>query len=184
MENKRTHIDIWVDEIVPCLRDAKTGEEKETVACRVYQKDLKGYNTRSDWYVNWHTMPVDVEIYALYVKGETEIQGLVGVRNDKDNSAAYICWGCVAPHNNKQKIDTPKYIGAGGHLFAIAADVSVRWGYGGYMYGIASNNSLANHYVEHYGAERGGFYGKNQVNFNEGTAKKIMEEYTYEWYDI
>jgi hypothetical protein len=183
MKKRKTHIDIWVDEIVPCLRDAVTGEEKETIAKRVHRKDLKGYNKQTDWYVNWHTMPDDVEIYALYAKGEPEIQGLVAVRNDKDNNAAYLCWGCVAPQNNKQKTRNIKYIGAGAHLFAVAAEVSARWGYGGYMFGIASNTRLANHYIKEYGAERGGFYGENQVIFDEDTAKKMMEAYTYEWSD-
>jgi hypothetical protein len=181
MKNKSPHIDIWIDEIVPCLRDAETGEEKETIVYRIYQRDLKGYNKRTGWYTNWHTMPLDVEIYALVAKSEPGIQGLLAIKDDKDADAAYLCWGCTAPHNNKLLTDKPKYVGVGGHLFAIAADLSVIWGHDGVMYGFASSNKLAEHYEKTYNAGRSGGAGGCHFTINEKTAQKIREEYSYEW---
>jgi hypothetical protein len=181
MKNKKTHIDIWIDEMVPCLCVAETGEEKETVAYRVYQKDLKGYNKRTGWYTNWHTMPFDVEVYALAVKDEQGIQGLLAIKDDKDADAALLCWGCTAPCNNKLLTDSPKYIGVGGHLFAIAADLSVKWGHGGAMYGQASNSKLVRHYVEKFNAMRIRGAESRYFMIDEDEAGKIMEEYDYEW---
>ena len=57
-----------------------------------------------------------------------EIQGLVGVRNDVDARSAYLYWACTAPQNNKNIAKNQKYIGVGGHFFAIAADRSITWG--------------------------------------------------------
>ena len=56
---------------------------------------------------------------------------LVGVKNDKNSYAAYLHWACTAPHNNKHEFGSQKFVGVGGHLFAIAADKSIEWGYEG-----------------------------------------------------
>ena len=87
-------IDIWIDEIVPCLKDTN------------------------------------------------EIQGLVGVRNDINSHAAYLHWACSSPENNKHDFGKQKYTGVGGHLFAIAADKSIQWGYEGALHGFALNKEL------------------------------------------
>ena len=44
-----------------------------------------------------------------------------------------------APHNNKHEFGSQKYVGVGGHLFAIAADKSIEWGYEGAIHGFAAN---------------------------------------------
>lgn len=36
-------------------------------------------------------------------------------------------WACTAPRNNKHDFGKQQYIGVGGHLFAIAADVGKKW---------------------------------------------------------
>ena len=62
-------VGIWLDEIVPCLKDTETGEIKETVVFKIESRSfLKKFN---------------------------EIQGLVGVKNDKNSIAAdkSIQWG-------------------------------------------------------------------------------------------
>ena len=43
----------------------------------------------------------------------------------------FIAWACTAPQNNKKKppLGEQKYIGAGGHLLAIAAEMSEKLGY-------------------------------------------------------
>ncbi len=69
-------------------------------------------------------------------------EGLVGVRNDKDSHAAYLHWACTAPHNNKYEFGSQKYVGVGGHLFAIAADKSMKWGHEGTSQKIIGGVSL------------------------------------------
>ena len=82
------------------------------------------------------------------MKENNEIQGLVGVKNDISVKAAYLHWGCTAPHNNKHKFGVQKYSGVGGHLFAIAADRSFLWGHEGFVHGFALNKELLNHYID------------------------------------
>jgi len=71
-----------------------------------------------------------------------DIQGLVAVANNKEMNAVYICWMCSNPQNNKEIVDNVKYIGVGGHLFAIAAKKSCDFGYNGLMTGFAANKKL------------------------------------------
>lgn len=42
---------------------------------------------------------------------------------------------CTSSDNNKLLTDDIRYLGVGGHLFTIAAQKSVDYGYDGYMYG-------------------------------------------------
>ena len=90
----------------------------------------------------------------MALKDYNTIQGLVGINNDKDSHAVYLHWACTAPHNNKHEYGSQKYVGVGGHLFAIAADKSIEWGYEGAVHGFAAN---------------------------EEQAKKLLEVYRYEW---
>ena len=108
-------VDIWLDEIVPCLKDTETGEIKETVVFKIESRSfLRKFKEKDGWGINWIDVPKDVEVYALALKENNEIQGLVGVRNDVDARAAYLHWACTAPHNNKALTETPKYSGVGG----------------------------------------------------------------------
>ena len=157
-------VDIWLDEIVPCLKDTETGEIKETVVFKIESRSfLRKFREKDGWGINWIDVPGDVEVYALALKENNEIQGLVGVKNDTDVKAAYLHWGCTAPHNNKFAFGKQKYSGVGGHLFAVAVDKSMQWGYDGVIFGFALNKELLNHYI-----------GIN-------AAKKLLETYTYEW---
>lgn len=91
-------INIWIDEVVPCLKDTVTGEVKETVVFKIEsRKYLKQFQENNGWHINWNKIPKDVEVYALALKDNNEIQGLVGVRNDKDSHAAYMHWAAQHP---------------------------------------------------------------------------------------
>lgn len=70
-------IDIWIDEIVPCLKNVETGEIKETVVFKIESRAyLKKFQERNGWHINWNKIPKDVEVYALALKDSLEIQGL------------------------------------------------------------------------------------------------------------
>ena len=175
-------LDIWIDEIVPCLRDTETGEIKDTVVFKIESRAyLKKFTKKAGWHINWAQIPKDVEVYALATKDDNEIQGLIGIKNDSSSYAAYIHWACAAPHNNPTICNDKKYEGVGGHLFAIAAEKSVEFGYEGAIHGFAANQKLLNHYMETLGAQYLGMLHQYQFFIDEDNSKKIREIYDYEW---
>ncbi len=177
-------INVYIDEFTPCLKDGKTGELVQTEVIRVRRKSfLKKYNKKNGWYVNWASLAEENEIYALVVEGSVDIQGLVAVAPDKDMRAMYIAWMCTSPDNNKLLTDDVRYFGVGGHLFAIAAQKSVDYGYDGYVYGFAANKELLDHYVQVFNGEAIGVLHPYQFAIDESNAKKIMEVYDYDWTD-
>lgn len=179
---KQGCINIWIGEIVPCLKDTVTGEMKETVVFKIESRSyLKQYTEQNGWQINWIELPADVEVYELALKDTKEIQGLVAVKNDVNSRAAFLHWACTAPQNNKHDFGKQKYSGVGGHLFAIAADKSVQWGYEGAMHGFALNKELLEHYIETFNAEFLGMLHDYQFFINEINAKKLLEVYNYEW---
>ena len=179
---KQGCINIWIDEIVPCLKDTVTGEMKETVVFKIESRSyLKQYTEQNGWQINWIELPADVEVYELALKDTKEIQGLVAVKNDVNSRAAFLHWACTAPQNNKHDFGKQKYSGVGGHLFAIAADKSVQWGYEGAMHGFALNKELLEHYIGTFNAEFLGMLHDYQFFINEINAKKLLEVYNYEW---
>ena len=179
---KQGCINIWIDEIVPCLKDTVTGEMKETVVFKIESRSyLKQYTEQNGWQINWIELPADVEVYELALKDTKEIQGLVAVKNDVNSRAAVLHWACTAPQNTNHDLGKQKYSGVGGHLFAIAADKSVQWGYEGAMHGFALNKELLEHYIETFNAEFLGMLHDYQFFINEINAKKLLEVYNYEW---
>ena len=90
-------------------------------------------------------------------------------------------WACTAPQNNKYDYGARKYIGVGGHLFAIAADKSIQWGHEGAIHGFAANAALLNHYIKVFGAEYLGMLHQYQFFIDEEQSRKLLEVYHYEW---
>lgn len=175
-------INVWIDEITPCLKDNKTGQLIETEVMKIRRKStLSAYNKKNGWYVDWTTLFNENEIYALVIKGTYDIQGLVAVKSEPDMYAQFVSWMVTAPHNNKMFVEKKKYNGVGGHLFAIAVQLSIENGYGGYITGFASNKTLEEHYIEQFGAEHIGMLHEYQFSINEINGKKIKEMYTYEF---
>ena len=120
-------------------------------------------------------------MYALALLDTNEIQGLIGLKDDKDADAVYIHWACVAPQNNKHDFGIQKYEGVGGHLFAIAADKSIRWGHGGAIYAFAANEQLLKHYMDRFGGVYIGLLHRYHFWIPEDEARKMLEVYHYEW---
>lgn len=175
-------LDIWIDEIVPCLKDTETGEIKESVVFKIESRSyLKKFKKNNGWHIDWNEVPKDVEVYALALHDTNEIQSLVGVKNDHDAKAAYIHWACTAPWNNKHEFGTRKYEGVGGHLFAIAVDKSLQWGYDGTVHGFAANMQLVEHYKKAFNAYHLGMLHEFQIVVEGENAMKPLEVYSYEW---
>lgn len=183
---EKGNLNIRIDSITPCLFDVEKEEEVPTEAFRVYRNQLKGYNSKTGWYVNWEKLSKDHEIYALRVKGSQEIEGLAAIRNDEESEATIFEWAVANPRNNaflcKEKGISQKYSGVGGHLFAIAIDCSIAHGHDGVIIGHPSNRELMAHYIESLGAEEFPFatgYAYTIVIWEEA-AKNLKERYSYE----
>ena len=175
-------VNVWIDELTPCLRDATTGELIPTEVIQIVRKSfLAKYNESNGWYVNWASLLDENEVYALVIKGTVDIQGMVAIRKDEDSKAIYGAWMVAAPLNNKILTDHPKVLGVGGHLFAIACDKSVEYGYDGFMYGFASNKELLEHYIKVFSAMPLGIRHPYHFMIDDTQAKKIREVYDYEW---
>ncbi len=123
------------------------------------------------------------EIFALVIKGTVDIQGMVALQRNDDYKAVYISWMCTAPQNNKELANTQKYFGVGGHLFAIAIDKSLEYGYNGVVTGFAANEKLLQHYCHTFHAEPLRILHPYHMMINELEAMRIKEAYTYEWTD-
>ena len=184
MENRIDQgcLDIWIDEVVPCLKDTETGDLLDTVVFKIESRSyLKKFQKKDGWHINWNEIPKDVEAFALAIKDTNEIQGLVGVKKDDDSQAAYIHWACTAPWNNKHEFGKQRYEGVGGHLFAIAVDKSLQWGFDGTVHGFAANSELVKHYQQKFNAFHLGMLHEYQIVVEAPDARKLLEVYDYEW---
>ncbi len=172
-----------VDEILPCLKDTKTGEIVETEVIQIKRKSvLSKFNKNTGWYVNWSNFSNDTSIYALVLKGTCDIQGLVAISYDDVAQAVYVKWGCVAPHNNIWQYGKKKYAGVGGHLLAIASDLSVKHNYDGFLYAEAADEKLYNYYIEEFGASPlPPLNNPYRFMLSDRATEHLREVYTYEW---
>ncbi len=172
-----------IDELTPCLKLVETGELYETECIKLVRKSvLSKFNRNTGWYVNWSKFPAGVEVYALVLKGTYDVQGLIAVENDGIAQALHIAWACVSPDNNIWEHGKKKFSGVGGHLFAIATDLSLERGYEGFLVGEAMDRDLMGYYMDHYGAyEIPSLEGNPyRIAFPPEETLKLKEVYTYD----
>lgn len=168
-------MDINIDKLTPCLEDVKTGRFVSTFYKKASKNDLTGLK---GWSFNWLDRSLEkAEVYKLCVNGEDSIQGLVAVTDFKRDRAIYVNLAENAPHNlGKNK----KYNGVGGHLFAIAAEISYKRGYGGFIFMDAKNTELVEHYSKTLGAVLLGRPHPYRMLIDEENAIKLLNTYTFE----
>lgn len=177
-------ITVEIDQITPCLRDAKAGAVVETEVLRVRSKDfIKKFNKKTGWYTNWENLLQENEIYALVIKGTIDVQGLVAVATNAHSDALYVTWMVSSPYNNVEICgeNNQRYYGVGGHLFAIAIMKSVEYGCGGAIFGFASSKEKLLHYIKWFQAEPIGILHELHFLIADEAAVRIVEEYNYEW---
>ena len=122
------------------------------------------------------------EIYALVLKGTVNIQGMIAVKPNNDMQALELLWACVSPENNVHEHKHKHFSGVGGHLFAIAGDISVKYGYEGFLVGDAMNRDLYHYYINTYHAQPAPHLNNPyRLIFGDKAVSAIMEEYNYEW---
>lgn len=160
-----SNIDITIDMITECLIDRQTGLEQETEIAQVKGLSLSCW--LFDWNIefeNGHT------VYALRLKGQTQIQGLISFDIDTENKAVFVHLAESAPHNVGSK---GRYLGVGGHLFAEAVKKSMEAGYEGFVH-FKAKTSLINHYEKSLGAIH---VGGGIMYINEIAAYNLYEKY-------
>lgn len=174
----------WIDSMTPCLKDVRTGEIVDTEVIRIKRASfLRKYNKKNGWYVDWHELLKENEIYALVIHGSVDIQGLLAVRPEESMTSAFVTWMCASPDNNPQLTEEKRYEGVGGHLFAIAAQRSFDYGFEGAISGFAADRKLMGHYCKVFDAEPICMLHPYQIFIPEASGAKIKEVYDYEWTD-
>jgi len=169
-------IDIQIDKLTPCLVDASTGEELQTVFSIASDEDISGLLGKG-WLFDWSDEELrKTNIYRLLIVGDDTIQGLISA--EVVRGAVYVHLAESAPHNlppNK------KYDGVGGHLFAIAMKLSLSNGFGGYIFMDAKNQELVDHYIDKLGARRVSTrFHDHRLEVSEENAQRVIEKYTLE----
>ena len=168
------NMNVEIDKLTPCLERVSTGEIVKTSYSKADKSDS---NSLSGWLFNWKSPTLnDSEIYKVTVDNDNRIQGLVALRDEPYMSAIYVKITESAPHNKgKEK----EYIGTGGHLFAVAALISLNRWYGGFIYMDAKNRRLVDHYIEILGASFVGGVHPFRLSINEAAARKLIEFYNF-----
>lgn len=173
-----------IDEIVPCLKNVNTGEIVETEVIKIVRKSvLSKYNNRTGWYTDWSGFEQNVEVYALVIKGTFDVQGLIAIEYSEKNQAVHIRWACTAPENNVYLYGKQKYSGVGGHLLAIASELSKKCGYDGFIYAEAMDEKLLSYYIETFKAIPLPSLGLHKFRFmlDDKATEELRKVYTYEW---
>lgn len=178
-------ITFQIDELTPCLKEVSSGEIYDTEVVRIKRKSfLSKFNSRTGWYVNWSKFSEGTEVYALVLKGTMDIQGMVAIQYDSEAKAVYILWACTSPDNNIWQYGKKRFAGVGGHLFAIAADLSVRKGFDGFVFAEAMDEDLLNYYMDEFGALRlPAISNPFRFMLSAEMTDRLREVYTYEWTD-
>jgi hypothetical protein len=141
-------IEIEIDSLTCCLRNRRTREVVNTEYSPITLTEVQDLRKKG-WRFDW-TEPFknSYDVYRLTIVDDKDIQGLVALKPEKNNHAVYIDIVESAPSNVGRG---GRYEGVGGHLFAIAAKVSMENGFGGYTYFMAKS-TLAEHYNKVLGA--------------------------------
>lgn len=173
-------INIEFDEFVPCLKDAETGEIFQTEVRELTKSEYSRFKEADGWNIDWSDIPDGEQVLGVYLKNDTEPQGLIAIRKDK--GGVYLSYASTAPINNKLLNNgKQKFIGVRGHLFAAAIEESVKAGNEtGCIYGYAANQEVLNHYIENFGAVHLPITHEYQFIIDGEAAEQILSKYNFE----
>ena len=107
-------IEIQIDKLTPCLMERASGQIFDTQMCKISPSKRDYVGWKFDWSIPSKN---GYDIYALKIKGDERIQGMVAFAVEHNNKAVYVNLAETAPHNYGRN---GKYDGVGGHLFAFA----------------------------------------------------------------
>lgn len=160
-------VDILIDKFTDCLIERSTGERVQTEyilrAVPIKPNDYKG------WKFDWSkTKENGYDIYELFVVGDDTVQGRISVKIDGGVADVDIVES--APHNYSH---TGKYQGVGGHMFAIACQISMEAGCGGYV-AFTAKSDLISYYSRVLNAQ----VARGQRMFlDEAAAEILLDKY-------
>lgn len=169
-------MELLIDKFTPCLEDTKTGELVETTFHLISADEIAKLH---DWKFNWKAKELsNAEIYKLQTISSPDIiQGLIALTKFERDQAIYVNIAESAPHNLGEN---KRYNGVGGHLFAIAAQISKDSGYGGFVFMDAKNMKLVKHYQKNLGAVMLGVPHPYRMFIDENSAEKLLKIYTFQ----
>lgn len=160
-------IDILIDKLTDCLVERSTGDVVETDYIErrtvIKRKEFNGW--KFDWGI---TQENGYTIYELFVDGDDRVQGRIALKIE--GGVANVDIVETAPHNYGH---TGEYIGVGGHLFAIACQISLEAGCDGVV-AFDSKSNLVKHYKKELNAVE--IYPRRMVIF-EDAAQILLDTY-------
>lgn len=161
------NIDIVIDRFTDCLVERATGEIVETYYC---VKDIPIYRSEFEgWKFDWGlTQRKGYVIYELFACGEETVQGRISLKINGGIADVDIVE--TAPHNYGHD---GMYEGVGGHLFAIACQVSMENGCDGVV-AFTSKTNLVEYYKKVLNAVE--IFPRRMVIF-EDAAKVLLDKY-------
>ena len=150
-------IEIQIDKLTPCLMERANGRIFDTQINKI----TPAKRNYADWKFDW-SIPLKngYDIYALKIKNDKQIQGMIAIAVENNNKAVYVNLAETAPHNYGRN---GKYDGVGGHLFAFACKIAYEQGYD-YIY-FDAKTELIEYYKDKLGAMQ---LGKSQRMIIEG----------------
>lgn len=166
-------MELWIDRFTQCLVDAQTGASINTTFSLVSSQELKKLE---GWAFDWNDSALmQDEIYKLTVAGQDTIEGMIALQYLERDRAVYVHIAESAPHNRGAD---KRYMGVGGHLFAIAAQKSLDAGFGGFFFMDAKNLDLVHHYQKTLGAIWLGMPHEYRMLVEEDAAVRLLAVYT------
>lgn len=167
-------INIEVDELTPCLKNAKDGTIVDTNISPFSPTKQNTKNWEFDWTLE---KKQNRDIYALRVNGDDDVKGLISLSIDKkDYQAVMVHLVESSPQNNphNKKFKSKEFSGIGGHLFAYAVKLSFENNLDGYVF-FTAKTRLIDHYSKELGAKL--LNGKGDMFIETKEAKALYERY-------
>ena len=160
-------IEILIDKLTDCLVEKETGEIVETEykerTTPIKPKDYRG------WKFNWNiTEKNGYTTYELFLKGSNIVEGRISLKID--GGVADVDIVETAPHNYGHD---GKYEGVGGHLFAIACQISLENGCDGFV-AFTSKSDLVQYYMETLKAQ---VFSGRRMFIDEDAAQILLDKY-------
>jgi len=160
-------VDIQIDRLTDCLVDRETGNVVGTKyverTTTITKKECRG------WKFDWSTTQKNgYTVYELFVEGDDTVQGRISLTIVGGVAEVDIVES--APHNYGH---TGKYEGIGGHLFAIACQISMEAGCDGFVAFTAKTN-LVDYYKRTLKAQ---IIKGNRMYLDDEAANILIDKY-------
>lgn len=160
-------VDIQIDRLTDCLVERETGSIVGTKYMERITTITKG--ECRGWKFDWSTTQKNgYTVYELFVKGDNTVQGRISLKIDGGVADVDIVES--APHNYSHN---GKFEGIGGHLFAIACQISFEAGCDGFV-AFTAKTDLVEYYKRTLRAQT---VKGNRMYLDEEAANILIDKY-------